>query len=669
MADAGVAGSSLWYLLLALNDHALRDVHGLVATAVALAYPVGDVFVVATALTVLARCCAPARRMVAWTTAGLSLVAANDLWLSARGTTASPVASMLYEGGLILLLGAATSPAVVSTDGPEPTHGPARMAGALPFIPLVVSMVATTRMVLRGEGMPTREVLPALFVAIALTARQWTASRDLQRLIARLRIRQRDLSAALRQDDLTGLANRLGFSDALRSLLDADASVPLIIALLDINDFKLINDNHGHGTGDEVLRVVATRLRSSVRADDVVARLGGDEFAVIAAGLPDHEYDAFTQRLLHAFREPVRVGSQRFSVAASAGIVTSEPRDSAEDLLAHADAAMYQAKELKERGNRVSQLTSADRSRTIRRLRIREEIAQPDLAQFSVLYQPIVDLATGRIRGFEALLRWTHPELGAIAPDQFIPLAEQAGTIHALGDHVLTTAMSDLAGLAQRHPAHRLAVGVNVSPRQLTRNESFVDRTLALLRRHGLNTDQLVIEITEQAFEADLDTLAIATRRLLDAGVSVAVDDFGTGYSSLRYLQQLSLDVMKIDRTFVCDMVENATSRHLVNGLMSVGSSMDLQMIAEGIENLDQLRQLQAINCELGQGYLFCEPRSIDDIETLIATGHVYPVEGGEATLPSAQLRLNDPADRRTQKGHVELPRPRGGQRSARPTP
>ncbi len=652
MADGGLAASSLWYLLLALNGHAMRHDHGLAATVVALAYPVGDVFVVATALTVLARCCTPARRMVAWMTAGLSLVAANDLWLTTHGAASSPVAAALYEAGLLLLVGAAAAPPVVSSDGPEPVTGLAWMAGALPFVPLFASMAATARMVIRGVGMPNRQVLPALVVAVALSARQLTGSREMRRLILGLRARERELYAALRRDDLTGLANRLGFSETLTSLLAVSSDRPVALAVLDINDFKLINDNHGHGTGDEVLRVVARRLQSSVRCDDVVARLGGDEFAVIAAGLGAADYDAFAHRLVHAFRGPVQVGSRRFTVAASVGIVTAEYLDSAEELLAHADAAMYQAKELKDGGTTVSRLTAADRSETMRRLRIREEIARPDLAHLSVRYQPIVDLATGRIRGIEALLRWNHPELGSTPPEVFIPLAEQAGTIHTLGNFVLATAVGDLARLAQRYPDHRLAVGVNVSPQQLI-GERFVETALALVRDHRLQPDQLVIEITEQAFEADLDTLASITKQLIDEGVSVAVDDFGTGYSSLRYLQQLSLDIMKIDRTFVANMVDSSASRHLVTGLISVGTSLDLQMIAEGIENLDQLRQLQAVNCELGQGYLFSEPRPIEDIETLIATGHAYPVGSGDATPLAAEIRGAAP------RAETRIPEPR----------
>ncbi|MBV9292672.1 MAG: bifunctional diguanylate cyclase/phosphodiesterase [Frankiales bacterium] len=634
LADGAVAATSLWYLMLGLDlRHGALHAHASGwAHVVTLAYPVGDVFVVATALAVMARCAVPARRMVAWVVAGLSIAAANDIRGNVIAHPGDRVSTVLYQSALLLLLGAAVAPAVVAVpeeDEARPTLL-ASAVGVWPFVPLLMSMALTTRLVIRGAGLPHAQVLPALAVAIALVARQLTGSRDRQRLVSRLQERERGLEAALRRDELTGLVNRLGLHEMLTSALGDAAGRPVTLCLLDLNDFKLINDNHGHGVGDAVLTIVAKRLAGVVRGNDVVARLGGDEFAVLSTGVARTDQEALSARLLAAFDAPIVVGSRRFTVSTSIGMVTSQPADTPEDLLAHADAAMYSAKEAKQFKSHIAVLSGDDRQSTARQLRVREEIAHPDYDQFGLVYQPVVDLATGRIRGIEALLRWNHPTLGPIAPDLFIPLAEQAGTIGAIGERVLRRATADLALLRDRCRGHRLAVGVNVSPRQLT-DEHFVDYVLALMDGHALGRDQLVLEITEQAFEADVDALAAATGRLIDNGVSVAVDDFGTGYASLRYLHRLSLDVMKIDRSFVAETTTRSSSRQLVAALATMGATLGLQLVAEGIESIDQLRLLQEMNCELGQGYLFSPPVPIHDIERLVATGHCYPVGSGDA--------------------------------------
>jgi diguanylate cyclase (GGDEF)-like protein len=631
LADGMVAAGSLWYLLAALAVGTSYGSGGLSA-AVALAFPIGDVFVVSSALTVLARCCSPARPMVAWIVAGLTAVAAQDVWVSASGqagTARGP--ALLYQAGLLLLLGAAAAPAITDPGQTEESAHSSWALGALPFVPLLASMAWTTRMVLGGADMPHRQVLPALAVAVALTLRQFTASRDKQRLVVRLLQRESGLEVALRRDHLTGLANRLALMERLDDVLSDPEHWPVAIALLDLNDFKLINDNHGHAVGDEVLQELASRLSGAVRDTDLVARLGGDEFAVVITGVGTAQRNLLADRLMKAFDAPVQVAQRLFPVTVSIGVVLAQPTETPGELLAHADAAMYQAKADKRGTSRVITVTGEDREHVSSQSRMREAIAAPDLDQFHVLYQPVVDLATGRIRGIEALLRWHHPELGNIPPDTFIPLAEQAGSIGALGRFVLETGTADLAALQQLRPDHRLAIGINVSPRQLATSE-FVEHVHGLLERHGLAADQLVLEITEQAFVADLDPVADTVARLADAGVSVAVDDFGTGYSSLRYLQHLRLDIMKIDRSFVAEINNSHASRELVSAVAAMGRTLDLQLVAEGIETLDQLRFLQEINCELGQGYLFSQPVVIGDIARLLSEGHSYPVGETAAT-------------------------------------
>lgn len=637
VADGMLAGSSLWYLLLTLGVNHGAGTDG-ARGAVALAYPIAGVFVLSAGLAVLARTSAACRQMVLWMVAGFAAVAASGIWSAMYPGAGSVHGSrMLYQAALVLFVGAAAVPPVRASLTDEVAGESSWVFAVAPFLPLFACMVMTTRMILRGESMPDAEVIPALGVAIALGARQLAVGRDRKRLVLALLDREKSLEAALRRDELTGLANRLGLTEWLDHALARASLWPVGIALLDLDDFKLINDNHGHAIGDKVLKEIARRLTGAVRREDVVARLGGDEFAIVATGVDEQRRHRLAERLLRCFDEPIEIGEQRFVVATSIGIVVGQRGESGSGLLSHADAAMYRAKADRAGSSTVKVLTGDDRIDVSRDLRIREEIASPEMRQIHVVYQPVVDLATGRIRGVEALARWRHPDLGTVRPDVFIPFAEQAGSIGMIGDHVLATALADLVELQALRPNHRLAVGVNVSPRQLA-SPGFVERVLALIEWHSLEPDQLVLEITEQAFEADLEPVAESVGRLAGAGVSIAVDDFGTGYSSLRYLQRLSLEIMKIDRTFVSEVMTRSTSRDLVCAVAAMGSTLGLQVIAEGIETIDQLRVLQEINCELGQGYLFSPPVHVSDMARLLESDHVYPVGSGDAAPVSVPV-------------------------------
>jgi diguanylate cyclase len=617
LADGLIAASSLWYLLMAI-DISAGEAGSLLAQTAKVAYPVGDVFVVSTALAVLARCTAEARRIVLLIACGVAALAAADIWFAknlALGPQDSP--GVLFQLGVVLLIVAASSPPVRSRESGADARF-AAVLGAAPFAPLVVCMGFTTRMILNGEPMPQRQVLPALVVAVGLMLRAVASSREKERLLKDLRCREQTLEAALRLDELTGLANRVGLIEELDAAVAAER--PVSIALLDLDDFKLINDNHGHDVGDEILRVVASRLRHSVRDTDVIARLGGDEFAVIA-----DPYDGLAERLLECFEVPVLVGARRFRLRASIGIVTSRPTDSSAALLAHADAAMYQAKERKQRDSQVEELHGDGRKSVAARLRIREDVAAPTLEQYRVVYQPVVELSTGRIRGIEALLRWDHPEFGAVSPAIFIPLAEQAGSIGVLGEWVLQRAIADLGETRRKCPGNLLTVSVNVSPRQLA-DEEFIDRTLTLIEANELEPGALVLEITEQALETDLEAIAGAVARLRAAGILVAIDDFGTGYSSLRYLQHLEVDIMKVDRSFVGEITGADSQCLLVSSIAGMGSTLGLTLVAEGIESLDQLRMLQTMQIDLGQGFLFSVPVPIEEIQRLLRSSGAYPV-------------------------------------------
>jgi diguanylate cyclase (GGDEF)-like protein len=420
-------------------------------------------------------------------------------------------------------------------------------------------------------------------------------------------------------DTLTGLPNRA----LLTQRLDAALAVtpvrdPFALLLLDLDDFKLINDTHGHGAGDLVLEAIARRLQRSVRSGDTVARLGGDEFAVLAYG-GVHEAHELAARLVERIQEPVHAAGRRFVVRASAGVVPATRADeTARSLMSHADIALYEAKDRGKGG--VVVIDGAERADAAMQVYLREQIAQPDLTQFRVVYQPIVDLTDGRMRGVEALLRWSHPELGEVSPAEFVPLAEHGGSITVLGWHVLELTCAQLVEWQRVAPDHRLAIGVNVSTLQLD-EPGFADRVVGLVAEHGFSPDQLVLELTEQALARDFDTAVSVVAQLRRAGISVAVDDFGTGYSSLRYLDRFDADVMKIDRSFVAALVESEDTRKIVASVLRMAESLDLQTIAEGIETPEQLAVMRALGCELAQGYLFSRPVPPERITELLHQG------------------------------------------------
>jgi diguanylate cyclase (GGDEF)-like protein len=631
LADGLLAATSLWFLLIAFaRAHSVVITDSGLAAATAYAYPIGDVFVVATGLTVLARCAVATTRTVTLMVAGLSVVAGSDVWMFITGHEhAHGALTVIYQAGLLLLVAASASPAIPVDTAMSPRILRASALEMFPFLPVLGCIALTTKMVANGSGLPSNMLLPALFIAVALVFRQFAGTRDKQRLVDELEERRVELETALRVDELTGLANRLGLHEALQTALAEKTQWPVTLILVDLNRFKLINDNHGHATGDEVLRTLARRMSTRLRGADTIARLGGDEFAVLACRVDDVRRTAVLDRLAACFDDPVSIRDQSFTVHASIGVVTGQPPETAGQLLAHADAAMYRTKAHRRSHTSVTVLDATNRAEIARQLRISEDIAHPDLTQFHLLYQPVVDLATGAIRGVEALLRWQHPHLGMVSPAVFIPLAEQAGSIATLGAFALTNATADFARLCDSGRRSGLRMAVNVSPRQLA-DPAFVGFALVTIREAGLSPAQLTFEVTEQAFEANLQNASGTVADLRAAGADIAVDDFGTGYSSLRYLQQLDLTVMKIDRLFVSDLRKPRT-RQLVQSVIEMAAGLNLQVVAEGIASIDQLRTLQQLNCELGQGYLFSPPVPVDEIDALLCSGHTYPVGLGDA--------------------------------------
>jgi diguanylate cyclase (GGDEF)-like protein/PAS domain S-box-containing protein len=421
-------------------------------------------------------------------------------------------------------------------------------------------------------------------------------------------------------DMLTGLPNRALLMQRVEEALVRRPQRQFALLLIDLDDFKMINDRHGHASGDVVLEVIARRLTETVRAEDTVARLGGDEFALLVSGTPD-QVRSIAERLADQIAQPVVTGGRQFLVRASIGAVfpTDDDSESPAALLSHADIALYQAKEQHDKGGIVL-IAGEERDAAAQQVYLREQIAQPDLDQFFVVFQPIVDLASGGMRGVETLLRWDHPELGLIPPDVFIPMAEHGGSIQRLGWFVLSEACRQLAQWRRETPHHRLAMGVNVSIRQLD-EPAFAAQVLAMIEEYGIEPDEIVLELTEESLAVDFEMAIAVVAELRAGGVSVAVDDYGTGYSSLQYLHRFAADVVKIDRSFIANIQGSVHTQKIVGAVMDMAVALDLQSIAEGIETPEQLSLIRELGCELGQGYLFSRPVPAREITALLRSG------------------------------------------------
>ena len=432
----------------------------------------------------------------------------------------------------------------------------------------------------------------------------------LEQAVVKLRSLQEQLHHQAFHDPLTDLPNRSLFMDRVRQELAAGGGA-IAVLFIDVDDFKVVNDSLGHTVGDALLVSVAGRLGHSVRPQDVVARLGGDEFAVMLPATDDPEQQAtrVATRILDAFEAPVHAGAELLSVHLSVGITDSRRSGDADELLRDADLAMYQAKakgkgrfELFEPPMAAAMLRRHDLKEDMRRAIEREEIV--------VEYQPIVSLGTGRIVAAEALVRWQHPVRGAVPPSEFVPLAEATGQIRALGRHVLGDACRQAQRWADSDPGGvPLSMHVNLSIAELSDPDLVAD-TQQALRESGLPANRLVLEITETQLLGDATDSVAQFKALHALGVGVALDDFGTGYSSLSYLHSLPVDSLKIAKPFVDGLTLGGRQAGFIGMILNLARTLELEVIAEGIETPAQLAALRELGAELGQGYLLGRPSS-----------------------------------------------------------
>ncbi|MCC7367284.1 MAG: EAL domain-containing protein [Chloroflexi bacterium] len=447
-----------------------------------------------------------------------------------------------------------------------------------------------------------------------------------------LRASQEQYRTLAFHDPLTGLPNRMLFGDRLEQALRRAAREQSLLAVLflDLDNFKVVNDSLGHHIGDDLLVQVARRITGCLRACDTAARFGGDEFAVLVGEIGSQaDAEGVADRLAEAMRAPFSIAGRDVVVTASIGVaISAGERADRDALLQAADLAMYRAKvNGRARSELFDPRMAADAGDRLElEMDLREAIARD---QLSVVYQPIISLATGRVSSVEALLRWEHPKRGTIGPARFIPIAEETGLIVRIGAWVLAEACREAMTWPQADGAEPLTVCVNVSPRQL-RDAGLLEDVGRVLHATGLPAHWLELEVTESAVMKDPDAARARLEALQRIGVSLSIDDFGTGYSSLGQLRHFPFDTLKVDKSFMTGLGEDRQNTAIVGGLVALARNLGLSVVGEGIETPKQLAHLQVLGCDRGQGYLLSRPIPAEALRRLL-------VERPQLVAPSCQ--------------------------------
>ena len=467
---------------------------------------------------------------------------------------------------------------------------------------------------------------------------------QIQDITDRKRAEERLLYDAF-HDALTGLPNRALFIDHLKLSVERAKrrkDRQFAVLFLDFDRFKIINDSLGHMVGDQLLVGIARRLEACLRPGDTVARLGGDEFTVLLEDLNDtREAIEVAERLQQTLSLPFNLKGSEVFTTVSIGIALSTiGYEHAEEVLRDADTAMYRAKlngkarhELFDKAMHASAMTLLQLETDLRRAIERKE--------FVLHYQPIVALETGVIRGFEALVRWQHPERGFISPIDFIPIAEETGLIIPIGQWVLEEACRQIRKWQDQFPQHPpLQISVNLSGKQFTQ-ANLIEQISRLLRETEIDPHTLKLEITESMMMENIDTAINMLEQLRRLGIELSMDDFGTGYSSLSYLHRFPISTLKIDRSFVSRMTSNNENAEIVRTIVMLARNLDMNIVAEGVETEGQLAQLKSLECEYGQGYFFSKPVAAEGAARLLSNNHIY------------QMTLQPPLDSRLQQPSV----------------
>jgi diguanylate cyclase (GGDEF)-like protein/PAS domain S-box-containing protein len=470
--------------------------------------------------------------------------------------------------------------------------------------------------------------IPAL-VSTSRADAVWTVfARD----ISELKEYETRLSHQAFHDELTGLPNRALLLNRVEHALARarrDSHWGVALLMIDLDDFKSVNDALGHTAGDELLVSVADRLRSCLRPGDTAARLGGDEFAVLLEDTEtEHDAHATAERLVEVLQMPLRAADRDLAISASVGLKIADLEASPQTLLRDADIAMYAAKSGGKA--RARHFTAAMHEDAARRLELRSDLANAlDRDELKLVYQPMIELSTREIVAAEALLRWHHPEHGIVSPLEFIPLAEETGLIVRIGRWVLNEACRVAASWPDNGTP--LQINVNVSGAQIA-GDDVVDAVSSALDATGLPPERLVLELTESVLLDDFERVTPTLADLKALGVSIAIDDFGTGYSSLAYLKRFPVDHLKIDRAFIKDLGDTVSGEHsLARSIIDLAGVLGLSAVAEGVETADQADLLEALSCDFAQGFHFSRPIDQDELHRLIANGRLPSALGAAA--------------------------------------
>jgi diguanylate cyclase (GGDEF)-like protein len=470
--------------------------------------------------------------------------------------------------------------------------------------------------VLNLNAAPERRFTEYDLRAVSLFAEQAAAAITNARLFEMERAHTAELSYRAFHDPLTRLANRALFMERVEEALTEDADTPrrLAVLFLDLDNFKMVNDSLGHAAGDRLLVAVAGRIDGSLGHGDIAARFGGDEFAVLLRdAVDDFAVTSSAGRILDSLRNPFSIGGHEVFIGASIGIaVPGEKADTVDDLLRNADVAMYMAKDTGK--GRYAVFAPEMHEAAVERMQLEADLQRAiKRDEFVVHYQPTVELASGKVTGMEALVRWRHPTKGLLPPADFIPLAEETGLILHIGRWVLHEACRQAVEWSDDRP-HRvpLSMSVNLSARQLQLN-TVIDDVAAALDDTGLAPERLTLELTETVLMQDTGEVVPRLMRLKELGVQLAIDDFGTGYSSLSYLHKFPIDILKIDKSFTGNLRRGTGEGVLTHAIIRLARTLRLRTVAEGIERPEQVGKLQAMGCQFGQGYYFAEPMAAED--------------------------------------------------------
>ncbi|WP_229072374.1 bifunctional diguanylate cyclase/phosphodiesterase [Actinoplanes sp. DH11] len=507
-----------------------------------------------------------------------------------------------------------------SSEGRPPVRRDGRRFSLMPYAAVAVLYAALLQVELPRGGPEALMACAVTGLTLLVVLRQITMLRDNSRLLetvdanlAQLRAYQKQLDHQVTHDALTGISNRSAWSGEISARLAGGE--PFVVALLDLDDFKVINDRYGHHTGDALLQTISRRLRDELRAEDTVARLGGDEFTLLLPALDNAGTEALLRGLLNRVQRPVLAEGHELVPRISIGVTASRPEDTAGEVLRRADVAMYAAKNAG--GGRwtwfdplMDQLADNDARLGAD---LRQAIARDELF---VVYQPIVELPHGRLAGLEALLRWRHPEHGLVSPGVFIPLAERNGQIVELGRWVLQQVVWQTAAWVREYGDDAPAkVSVNVSARQLN-EPGFPAEVAALLAGADLDPRRLVVEVTETAV-LGTDLALDALQRLHELGLPIALDDFGTGQSSLSLLVNCPVTWLKVDKSFVDGVTTRSPQAVIVDGLIGITRGLRIQAVAEGVETAEQAERLHRAGYRYAQGYHFARPMPGSDVALL----------------------------------------------------